>query len=71
MQAVAATEMAAADHMLNFDVIAELPCFDDVTWQARADGGRACAGGTRYATKSESWNERLPAEMNTSVRRSP
>src|SRR6185369_7624340 len=25
-QAVAATDMAAADHMLNFDVIAELPC---------------------------------------------
>ena len=45
--------------------------FGDITRQARADGGLACAGGTRYATKSESWNERLPAEMNTSVRRSP
>ena len=50
-QAVAATDMAAADHMLNFDVIAELPCLATSQGERAPTGGRAkaCVGGTRYA----------------------
>src|SRR3954453_16426170 len=40
-QAVAATDMAAADQMLNFDVIAGLPCLATSQGERAPTGGRA------------------------------
>src|SRR3954453_15491127 len=72
-QAVAATDMAAADHMLNFDVIAGLPCLATSQVSARrpADVRRRVSAALAMRTDLRKWNERVLGEMRASVRCPP
>src|SRR6476646_1090534 len=73
MQADAATDKAAADHMPNFDVIAELPCLRRRSVNARrpADVQRSVPAALAMRTDLRNGTNAYSGEMSASVGRPP